>query len=123
MNCGIIELLVEAGVSTEGTMRAAMKGEDTKEGTKNEYITSNVEEAGSVSLEKLIIKACTELNPESLKELLTHPQMKPLKNLQVDMSKWIESFIEMVNIRLNIIHFQKIGNWQGYLQAVHEFLP
>ena len=28
----------------------------------------------------------------------------------------------MVNLLLNIIHFQRIGNWQGYLQAVHEFL-
>ena len=49
--------------------------------------------------------------------------MKPVKNFQGDMSKWIESFIETVNNLLNIIRFQRIDNWQGYLQTIHEFLP
>ena len=40
-----------------------------------------------------------------------------------EMPAWIESFIEMVNLLLNIIHFQRIGNWEGYLQCLHEFLP
>ena len=135
----MIELLVEAGVGTEGTIRAAMKGWDTKEGirfykilneafvrTKIEHIASNKEsieeEAGSISLEELIAKVCAELNSENLEGLLRHPQMKPLNSLQGDMSKWIESFIEMVNLLLNIIHFQRIGNWEGYLQAIDEFL-
>ena len=29
------------------------------------------------------------------------------------MSNWFEPFIEMVNLLLNIIHFQRIGNWQS----------
>ena len=29
----------------------------------------------------------------------------------------------MINILLNMIHFQRIGNWEGCLQAIQKFLP
>ena len=29
----------------------------------------------------------------------------------------------MIDILLNIIHFQRVGNWERYLQAIKEFLP
>ena len=54
--------------------------------------------------------------------------MKPLKSLQGDMltnaspDETIKVF-ELVSLLLDIIHFQRTGNLQGYLQAVHEFLP
>ena len=39
-----------------------------------------------------------------------------------DMSKWVQSLIDMIDILLNIVHFQRIGNWDGYLQAIRTFL-
>ena len=137
-DCGMIELLAEVAVGTEGTIRAAMKGGDVKEGiryykilyeaflrSKIDYIASKAETSvgKDESFEELLTKACTELTPESIKEILAHPAMKTLQSLNGDMSKWVESFIEMVNLLLNIIHFQRVGNWEGYLQALHEFLP
>ena len=40
-----------------------------------------------------------------------------------DMSKWVQSLIDMIDILLNIVHFQRIGNWDGYPQVIRKFLP
>ena len=40
-----------------------------------------------------------------------------------DMSFWMDMYLEMVNLMLNMVRFQQIGNWNGYLQALGEFLP
>ena len=40
-----------------------------------------------------------------------------------DTSKWVQSFIDLIDILLNIVHLQRIGNWDGYLQAIRMFLP
>ena len=39
------------------------------------------------------------------------------------MSFWMDIYLEMVNVMLNIVNFQGIGNWNGYLQGLGEFLP
>ena len=39
------------------------------------------------------------------------------------MSCWIELYLEMVNLLLNVIRFQRTGNWNGFLQAIRNFLP
>ena len=36
---------------------------------------------------------------------------------------WMDMYLEMVHLMLNMVHFQRIGNWNGYLQALGEFLP
>ena len=33
----------------------------------------------------------------------------------------MDMYLEMVNLMLNIVHFQRIGSWNGYLQALGEF--
>ena len=35
----------------------------------------------------------------------------------------MDLYIELVNILLNFIHFVRIGNWEGYLEVMFEFLP
>ncbi len=35
----------------------------------------------------------------------------------------MDSIKEMVNIILNIIHFQRIGNWEGFLESIDTVLP
>ena len=40
-----------------------------------------------------------------------------------DMLFWMDMYLEMVNLMLNMVHFQRIGSWNGYLQALGEFLP
>ena len=38
------------------------------------------------------------------------------------MANWIDSFLEMVHLLLNIVHFHRIGDWYGFLAAVFKFL-
>ena len=38
------------------------------------------------------------------------------------MSCWIELYLEMVNLLLKVIKFQRTGNWNGFLQAIRNFL-
>ena len=35
----------------------------------------------------------------------------------------MDMYLEMVNLMLNMVHFQRIGNCNGYLQVLGEFLP
>ena len=39
------------------------------------------------------------------------------------MSFRMDIYLKMVNLMLNMVHFQQIGNWNGYLQALGGFLP
>ena len=38
------------------------------------------------------------------------------------MACWIELYLEMVNLLLNVFRFQRAGNWNGFLQAIRNFL-
>ena len=38
------------------------------------------------------------------------------------MSYWIELYLEMINLLLNVIKFQQTGNWKGFPQAIQNFL-
>ena len=138
---GFIELLVEVGIGTEGTIRAAMKASDVKQGiryykllyealvrSKMEYFSQNNnhlpdQDESIKSLQALTTIATESLTPENIDTILNHPDMKVLENAKGNMAKWVESFIDMVDLLLNIIHFQRTGNWEGYLQALDEFIP
>ena len=79
-DCGMIQLLAEVGIGSEGTIRAAMNGNDVKEGiryskilyeaflrTKIEKLmkeNENIDE--EKSLNELICKVCVDITPENL---------------------------------------------------------
>ena len=46
-----------------------------------------------------------------------------LPNVEGDMSMWFDSLLQMVDLLMNMIHFIKTGNWDGYMEALFEFLP
>ena len=131
---GIIELLVESGVSSEGTIRAAMKGSDIKQGIRfyklvyETLLRSKVEHLSNVEnnteFDDLINSLCHNLafeNCNQLSEGFIHKIR--IFNFPGEMANWMQSLIDMIDILLNCIHFQRIGNWEGYLQAIKEFLP
>ena len=33
----------------------------------------------------------------------------------------MHGYLEIINMMLNLIHFQRIGNWDGYLEVIREF--
>jgi hypothetical protein len=39
------------------------------------------------------------------------------------MCMWFDSFLQMVDLLLNIICFIRNGNWHGYSEAIYMFLP
>ena len=60
-----------------------------------------------------------------LKYLSTQPTLTKILNIRTggDMAFWIDSFLEMVHLLLNVIHFQRCGNWDGLLETMFDFLP
>ena len=131
---GIIELLVEAAVGTEGTIRSALRGGDIKLGiryynilfeaflrSKTQFLETSTQE--SFEFKNWINTLCSNINYENSHTLLE----KDLDEISIstvpgDMSKWVQSLIGMIDILLNIVHFQRIGDWDGYLQAIRTFL-
>ena len=53
---------------------------------------------------------------------MDHHQFHLLPKMIGDMAEWIDSFLEMINMLLNLLHFQRSGNWHGYLECIHQFL-
>ena len=53
----------------------------------------------------------------------TQLPIQSLESNDGDMAEWIETYLDMVDMLLNVIHFQRVGNWNGYLQAIKKFLP
>ena len=40
-----------------------------------------------------------------------------------DIACFMDTYIEMVNMLLNLLHFLRIGNWKGCLEMLFEFFP
>ena len=59
----------------------------------------------------------------SVKKVIFLPDMRANTSLMGDMAAWMDSLIEMIDLLLNTIHFQRIGKWESYLAAIDEFLP
>ena len=153
---GIVELLSEAGVGAEGTVKAALKGSNVKQGVRyykllfeallrtklavfdkpqeqNRLIQAQNDIKGTFfrveyptydrTLDEAIDAACSNMSEVSVKKVIFHPDMRANTPLLGDMAAWMDSLIEMIDLLLNTIHFQRIGNWEGYLEAIDEFLP
>ena len=110
--CGMLQLLSSAGLGGLGTFKKSLTDADVKKDvnlykklyeallrTKIEYVDvfkrENVKEINTGS------------NNES-DTILTKPEM--------------HTYIEMVNIVFNFLHFFWIGNWKAYLEVFFEFL-
>ena len=133
---GIIELLVEAGVGTEVTIRSAIRGGDIKPGIRyykilyEAFARSKINFLENSTCEKSdefknkICNSCNNINHDNSQIVLeNHFSEASIPTFPGDMSNWIQSLINMIDILLNMIHFQGTGNWEGYLQAIRKFLP
>ena len=45
-----------------------------------------------------------------------------LPQLKGDFANLFEHYLDMVNLLLNMIHFQRTNNWEGYIDAIRKFL-
>ena len=128
-NAGIVELLSSAGLGGKGTITKALKGGDTKEGIFlykllfEAFIRFKIEH---LKLEKpscLPPPIILEPSKTNVDAIINRGYVKALPTLTGDMAQWIESLLDMINMLLNAVHFQRSGNWRGFLEIVYEFLP
>ena len=54
--------------------------------------------------------------------MLDKSYTKALPKLSGYMEQWIESLLDMINMLLNMVHFQRSDNWKDFLEIFHEFL-
>ena len=65
------------------------------------------------SLDTVVSRLRTNQEASFLDEVIQHPNMKQTPPLPGTMSAWMDSLIDMVDLLLNVIHFQRTGNWGG----------
>ena len=129
-NSGIVEVLSSAGLGGEGTIQKYLKGGDTKQ---------------AIYLYKLLYEALMRYKIEHFKrtdpgclpapiileevvdtvvdDMIERGYIKTLPKLEGPMAQWMDCLLEMITILLNMLHFQRSGNWLGVLETIHEFLP
>ena len=106
---GRVELLVEAGVGSEGSIRSAMKDSDIKFGTRRykilfkailrpkiEFIMENVVEFSELPLSNnpKITNLCNQgVNPEKVESIIN---VDILPTLGGKMAKWMDSLLNMI---------------------------
>ena len=129
---GRVELLVEAGVGSEGSIRSAMKDSDVKFGTRHykilfkavlqpkiEFIMENVVEFSELPLfNKLkIANLCNQgVHPEKVESIIN---VDILSTLDGKMAKWMDSLLNMIDLLLNIIFFIRIIRRVILKQCIH----
>ena len=115
-----MQWLVYSGINGEGTITNALSGSDFKQAiylhklifeaiirTKVKhfnYYSNFLAEEGRKRFEDF--QRC--VNFENLSNLLQ--QRKPIQFIPGDMSYWIELYLDMVSLLLNVIKFQRTGN-------------
>ena len=62
-----------------------------------------------------------DVNEEKLSRLRDNLTQIPTSS--GDMACWMDLYLDMVNLLLNMICFQRTGNWRGFLQTIGEFIP
>ena len=113
-----------------------MKGSDVKFGircykilfeailrTKIEFIMENVTEFCELPLFNNLKTAnlCNAgVCSEKVESIIN---VNILPTLDGNMAKWMDSLLRMIDLLLNLIFFQRKGNWKSYLETIHTFLP
>ena len=63
------------------------------------------------------------VNVDKVKNILEDGDISMLPKVEGDMSMWFDSFLQMVDLLMNMIHFIRTVNWDGYMDTLFEFLP
>ena len=128
--CGMLQLLSSAGLGGLGTVKKALSGVDVKEGinlhkdlyeallrTKIEYVDVIKHEAvketdtgSNNESDTVLTKLRQEVNKKNFKNMLLKGNIELLPtSSHVDMAWFMDTYIEMVNMLLNFLHFLRIG--------------
>ena len=148
---GLVELLAELGdLGGPGTIESALKGSDVKLGLRLYKLLFEAfyrmklqmlekrcllsESKESIKLKGVIEHSLNDFDyqvnhrpysTDNFDNLVNHPTLTTILHIRTegDMAFWIDSYLEMVHLLLNVIHFQRCGNWDGMLETMYDFLP
>ena len=71
-----------------------------------------------------ILQNFTEnITKQNSHELVQSEEFVELPQLKGDLANFFEHYLDMVKLLLNIIHFQRTNNWEGYTETIRKFLP
>ena len=117
---GMVQWFFSCGMGGEGTITTALNGGDVKHGIylhkpvfeaimrnkilSTNYVQQNLTNTTICELE-LLHSDVTEENVSRLRQTIP-----PMPSSSGDMSFWMDMYLEMVNLMLNMVHFQRIGN-------------
>ena len=117
----MVQWLVYCSMGGEGTITTALNGGDVTYGIylrklifeaimrnkilSTNYVQQNLTNTTICELE-LLHSDVTEENVSRLRQTIP-----PMPSSSGDMSFWMDMYLEMVNLMLNMVHFQRIGNW------------
>ena len=135
-NIGFIQLLNSVGMGGMGTIKKLFKGSDVKEGielhkklfeallrTKIDFLLANKNSIIDNDLAKDLDDVIGNASIKTVEVAQSKIQVNQIPQAVGDMGRLMEIYLEMVNLMLNFIHFTRSGNWEGFLEACHEFLP
>ena len=135
-----VDLMSEVGINGYGTIENALRAGDVKTGVR--YYNLLYEALIQLKIDYLYdeerltshwhisndLRKCIEdvrQDPTSplFNEVANHSELKLLPVLEGDSCMWLELFLKMVDILINLIHFQRTGNWSGFLELIYMFIP
>ena len=126
-----MQWLAYSGIGGEGTITNALSGGDAKHAMYprififEAIIRTKVKHFNycsnflTVEGRKLLEDFQKCVNVENLSDLLQ--QLKSIQFTPGDMSCWIEIYLEMVNLLLNVIQCQQTGNWNDFCPSHSHF--
>ena len=135
--CGIVQLLSSSGLGGLGTVKKALSGGDVKEAiniykklyeallrSKIEFLESTDSDNANITSNLLINQLKNKVNETNFELVAQSGEIKVLQNSSIGSMGWcMDTYIEMVDMLLNYLHFLRTGNWNGYLEVIFEFLP
>ena len=137
-NTGLVELLSRAGLGGKGTIQNSVKGDDVRydiypQKLLFEAITRSkihhaikTDEVFSEKIDKkqiLMQSVIENISKQNSDELVQGEQFVELPQRKRDLANFFEHYIDMANLPLKMIHFQRTNNWEGYIKAIRKLLP
>ena len=140
----MLQVLYSAGLGGLRTFKKALTGGDIREGinlhkklyeaplhTKIEYFdvfkheaVKEIDTGSNNESDTVLTKQRQEVSRENFENILLKGKIELLPtSSHGDMAWFMDTYIEMVNMLLNFLHFLRIGSWKGYLEVLFEFLP
>ena len=58
---------------------------------------------------------------QSFNKLVQSEEFVEFPRLKGDLANFFGHYLDMVNLLLSIIHFQRISNWEGYIEKIRKF--